>query len=95
MLEEGRIGYIRINCFYLRGLGALGSATRAVESFLSETADFEHMIIDIRGVDGNPATEPWIQTFILPNIAEDLIRRFAYMFMRETFRFAAGVHHFR
>jgi len=92
VLEEGRIGYIRINCFNLRGLGAPGNATRTVENFLSQTADFEHMIIDIRGVDGNPATEPWIDALILPNITEDIIRQRVYMFMRETFRFAAGVH---
>jgi len=90
VLEEGRIGLIRINCFELRGIGVLGNATRTVEGFLSDSADFEHIIIDIRGAEGNHVTEPWIQAFILPNLAEEGIWQRNYMFIRNPSGFTSA-----
>jgi len=86
VLEEGRIGYIRINCFDLSGLGARGNASRITENFLNETADFEHMIIDIRGVDGRSQSAPWSWLLLSPNIPEEIITQTYYFFVRGMFR---------
>jgi len=76
VLEEGRIGYIRINCFELQGgLGGRGNATRAVRSFFEDSAHFEHMIIDIRGVDGGTA-DTWEHAIIAPNLTEEVTQIF-------------------
>ena len=93
VLEEGRIGLIRINCFDLRGLGVRSNANRIVENFLSETEDFEHMIIDIRGVDshGQAAHLSWSWLLLAPNMAEELITQTYYFFVRDMFRINAAV----
>ena len=75
VLEEGRIGYIRINCFELQGFGVRGNAARAVRSFFEDSADFEHIIIDIRGVDGGTA-DAWEHAIIAPNLTEEVTQTF-------------------
>jgi len=82
VLEEGRIGYIRINCFELRGFGVGGNSTRMVRNFFSDSADFEHIIIDVRGVDrGTP--DAWENTIIAPNIDREFTQNF-YAFARDV-----------
>jgi len=81
VLEAGRIGYIRINCFELQGFGVSGNANRAVRNFFESSADFEHIIIDIRGVDrGTP--DAWENTIIAPNLDREFTQSF-YAFERE------------
>ena len=75
ILEEGRIGYIKINDFELAGLGAAGNAARIVIDFIHEIADFEHLIIDIRDARGG-TPNVWENVLIAPNLQGEITRYF-------------------
>ena len=49
IIEDGKIAYLRVNAF-LRHVG--NSERRLVNSFYEEIADFDHLIIDLRGNRG-------------------------------------------
>jgi len=83
VLEEGRIGLIRINCFELRGLGVRTNTIRNIENFFANSADFEHIIVDVRGVDGSSRHNYLAWSIIWPNIVDEQVTQTYYMFMRD------------
>ena len=74
IIEEGRIGYIRVN----RMLGTTQSEDLVIlRPFYNEIADFEHLIIDIRG---NPGGWPWYfyERITAPHINNTISLRYWY-----------------
>ena len=83
ILEEGRIGYIRLYDFALDGMGAAGNAARIVSDFILEIADFEHLIIDIRDAGGG-TPNLWENVLIAPNLQEEITQYFHAFTMNHT-----------
>jgi hypothetical protein len=66
IIEPGKIAYIRIHSFATR---PLEPDLYLTNEFFRETADFEHLIIDIRGNIGGWSA-PWLDAIIAPHISE-------------------------
>jgi len=70
IIEPGRIGHIRINCFDLFGIGTILAATTIANDFFAETADFEHIIVDIRGAGGR--VDMWNRVLLYPFVTQEV-----------------------
>jgi len=79
VIEPDRIGYVRINCFMLEGFGS-GAVRSNIGRAIAQMADFEHIIIDIRGADGR--FYMWDEVLYLAFITEQMANTY-HVFARD------------
>jgi len=78
IIEEGRIAYI----YPAGNMSIVYAVQSGIFNFFRETRDFDHLIIDMRGVGGgNP--EAFIEVFIRPNITEAVLAPQTFHFFQD------------